>query len=253
MQKSILKISGLLFLFIAIGFTACKSNASQNGVGGTLAADAFEKKMNETADAQIADVRTPGEYSDGHIKNAINIDWNGDAFETEIQKMDKTKPVFVYCLSGGRSAGAVNKMVDMGFKEIYELDGGMRAWSNAQKLVDMGVVLTEKTETVAKSKGMSMAEYKDVLKTDKLVLVDFNAVWCAPCKEMAPMLEEVAITYKDKLIFLKMDVEENKAVADELKIEYLPTLVLYKNGAIVWSAEGLTLKEPIVNAINKNI
>ena len=86
MQKSILKFSGLVMLFFAISFTACKSNASQNGVGGTLEADAFEKKLNETADAQIADVRTPGEYSEGHIKNAINVNWNGDVFESEIQK-----------------------------------------------------------------------------------------------------------------------------------------------------------------------
>lgn len=252
MQKNILKLSGLLFLFITIGFTACKSNASQNGVGGTLEADAFEKKISETAEAQIADVRTPGEYSDGHIKNAFNIDWNGDAFESEIQKMDKSKPVFVYCLSGGRSSSAVSKMVDLGFKEIYELDGGMRAWYNAQKPVDTGVATTEKAEAVADSKGMTVAEYQDILKTDKLVLVDFNAVWCAPCKEMAPMLDEIASTYKDKVMLLKVDVEKNKEIADALKIENLPTLFLYKNGSIVWNAEGLTLKDVIVTAINKN-
>ncbi len=252
MQKTILKFSGLVVLFIAIGFTACKSNASQNGVGGTLAADAFEKKMNETAGAQIADVRTPGEYSEGHIKNAINIDWNGDVFESEIQKMDKSKPVFVYCLSGGRSSSAVSKMVDLGFKEIYELDGGMRAWYNAQKPVDTGFVTSENTEAVADSKGMTVAEYQAILKTNKLVLVDFNAVWCAPCKEMAPVLDEIATTYKEKVMLLKVDVEENKAVADALQIENMPTLLLYKNGSIVWNAEGLTLKDAIVDAINKN-
>jgi thioredoxin 1 len=69
---------------------------------------------------------------------------------------------------------------------------------------------------------------------------------------MAPVLDEIAATYKDKVILLKVDVEENKAVANALQIENMPTLLLYKNGSIVWNAEGLTLKDAIVDAINKN-
>ncbi|MCK6648635.1 MAG: thioredoxin domain-containing protein [Bacteroidia bacterium] len=248
MKENKFKIAGILFLVLAAAFTSCKQSANQNGVGGTIPADEFEKKLAATENAQIADVRTPGEYSEGHIKNALNINWNGDSFEADIQKMDKNKPVFVYCLSGGRSSSAVSKMVALGFKEIYELDGGMRAWYNGNKPVDTGSAAT----TQEKAQGMSLVEYEQALKTDKLVLVDFNAVWCAPCKQMSPWLDEIATEMKDKVTVLKLDVEENKQIADMLQIENLPTLLLYKNGKVVWNGEGLTLKDVIVDAINKN-
>jgi thioredoxin len=183
------------------------------------------------------------EYAEGHIKNAVNVNWNGDAFETEIQTMDKTKPVFVYCLSGGRSSSAVSKMNELGFKEIYELDGGMRAWYNANKSVESGTT---------EAKGMSMDEFNTQLKTDKLVLVDFNAEWCVPCKKMAPVLHEIANEMSDKLILLEIDVDKHVDVSNELKIESLPTLMLYKNGSVVWSTLGLTEKQEVLEAIKNN-
>ncbi|MBL7884530.1 MAG: thioredoxin [Bacteroidia bacterium] len=242
------KIAKTVFLvFIAlIVFNGCQSSTSENVLGGTLSADEFEQKLNTTENPQIADVRTPEEYSEGFIKGAININYNSNTFETEITKMDKTKPVFVYCLSGGRSASAVSKMIDLGFKEIYELKGGMRAWRNSQKAIATQAQVIEPVDT-----GMTMDEYNQLLKTDKLVLVDFNAVWCAPCKVMSPILDEIAAEFKDKVNVVKIDVDKNKQVADGLQIENLPTFLLYKNGSIVWNNEGLTEKFTIVDAIKK--
>lgn len=245
MKKYILKYTTIAVVIAIASFSSCRTDASQNGLGGTVSADEFEKKISQYPDAQIADVRTPGEYNEGHIKKSLNIDWNGDTFETEIQKLDKQKPVFVYCLSGGRSASAVSKMKDMGFKEIYELDGGMRAWHNNDKPV-------ESATGVSRSEGMSMKEYSELLKTEKLVLVDFNATWCAPCKKMAPIIGELEQEFKDKLQVVKIDVEENVAVADGLKIENIPTLLLYKDGAVIWNHVGLTDKNTLVEIITKN-
>lgn len=243
-KKRIIQLASAVFILL-ISFVACHSDASQNGIGGTISADEFEAKINENAQAQIADVRTPGEYSDGHIKGAVNIDWNNAAFETEIEKFDKEKPVFVYCLSGGRSAGAVSKMKSIGFKQIYELEGGMRSWYNKNKPVDAGATSTE-------AKGMTLVEFNEKLKIDKLVLVDFNAKWCAPCKKMAPVFDEIENEYRDKLLFVKIDVEENKTIADELKIENIPTILLYKNGKVIWNHVGLIEKNTLVEVITKN-
>jgi rhodanese-related sulfurtransferase len=79
-------------------------------------------------------VRTPKEYADQHLDNAVNIDWNGDNFVGQAQKLDKSKPVFVYCLAGSRSKSAANKLHELGFKEIYNLEGGILKW-NAADLV----------------------------------------------------------------------------------------------------------------------
>ena len=76
----------------------------------------------------IIDVRTPAEYSDGHVANAININFSSDSFEKEMNKLDKDKTYLIYCRSGNRSRGALDIMVKMDFKEIYHLSAGIIGW-----------------------------------------------------------------------------------------------------------------------------
>ncbi len=72
----------------------------------------------------LLDVRTPEEYSEGHIEGALNLDIYDKQFSIELDKLDKTKPVYVYCKSGGRSSNASEIMKEKGFKEVYNLVGG---------------------------------------------------------------------------------------------------------------------------------
>ena len=80
-------------------------------------------------DIQLIDVRTPKEYDDGHINDAILIDYFSDDFKTKVQEFDKEKPLYLYCRSGGRSGKASKILKELGFKEIYDLKGGYLAWS----------------------------------------------------------------------------------------------------------------------------
>lgn len=96
----------------------------------------FDKKLKESKEAILIDVRTPGEYAQGHLANALSIDIYADDFKSRISKLDKTKPVFVYCKAGSRSSSAVDIMEDMGFKEIYDLSGGITAWQKANKPIE---------------------------------------------------------------------------------------------------------------------
>lgn len=82
----------------------------------------------EMDDIQLVDVRTPEEYKDGYIENAQNIDFRSPTFEEDISKLDKTKPVMVYCKSGGRSAKCTEKLKNAGFIKIYDLEGGITKW-----------------------------------------------------------------------------------------------------------------------------
>ncbi len=86
------------------------------------------KKLIESGKGVLVDVRTPGEFNNGYIEGAKNINISGD-FVNEIQKLDKNKPIYVYCASGGRSGRAMQQMKGMGFKEVYNLNGGFGAWS----------------------------------------------------------------------------------------------------------------------------
>lgn len=79
---------------------------------------------------QLVDVRTANEFRGGHIKNAINIDFfNAAGFKKSFDKMNREKPIYLYCRSGARSQKAARRLVDMGFSQIYDLKGGYSRWS----------------------------------------------------------------------------------------------------------------------------
>ncbi len=95
----------------------------------TIVDKAAFKSAIETNTVQLVDVRTPEEYKNGHIAYAINIDFlNPDYFSKAIKELNKEKPVFLYCHSGGRSHKAALLLEEMGFKEIYDLKGGYSEW-----------------------------------------------------------------------------------------------------------------------------
>ena len=82
------------------------------------------------------------------------------------------------------------------------------------------------------------SSFNKLLISDKKVLVDFYAEWCAPCKKMAPYLAKMAIEMGDKLTIIKIDADKNKTLLEELKIDGLPTLMLYENNKLIWKNEG---------------
>ncbi len=77
---------------------------------------------------QLIDVRTPGEFAEGHLENAVNINVNSNDFAAQVEKLDKEQPVYIYCKSGGRSGNAGKQLEAMGFKTIYDLKGGILSW-----------------------------------------------------------------------------------------------------------------------------
>jgi len=87
----------------------------------------------------LLDVRTPAECEEGIIEGATVIDYQGKDFMSEIGKLDRNRPVFIYCAAGGRSRQTMTRMTNMGFKEVHDLEGGMEAWREAgQPTVRMG-------------------------------------------------------------------------------------------------------------------
>ncbi len=77
----------------------------------------------------LVDVRTPEEFAQGNIEGAANIDFLNSNFETKIQELDKSTPIYLYCRSGNRSGQSMKKMKALGFTEVYNLMGGYKAWS----------------------------------------------------------------------------------------------------------------------------
>ncbi len=240
MIKIVNKVSLLLLMVFTISFASCQQN---NGKGGKVSADEFEKLLSANSDAQLIDVRSPGEFESGHIKNATNIDVNGADFEPKVNGLNKSKPVFVYCLSGGRSSGAASYMRQSGFKIVYEMPG-IISWRNA------GKPLVEGNAAPETKSGLSLEAYLQKVNSENFVLVDFNAVWCKPCKQLTPILEKIAADKKDKLTLIKIDADENPELLKQKGIEGIPYLELYKGGKLVWKHNGFIDEASILKETN---
>jgi rhodanese-related sulfurtransferase len=85
-------------------------------------------ELMDTEEIQLVDVRTPSEYNEGHVPDAQNINFYDENFDQQIETLDKSKPIIVYCKSGGRSAKCASKLVEKGFEKIYDLEGGFSQW-----------------------------------------------------------------------------------------------------------------------------
>ncbi|MFA7325532.1 MAG: thioredoxin [Candidatus Kapaibacterium sp.] len=259
-RKLLLLVALLPFMLVA-----CTSNDKTETTNGQviserLDAKSFHGKLSETPNAQLVDVRTPEEYNSGHIESSLNLNVYDSNFDKEISKLDKSKPVFLYCRSGGRSSSAASKLVDMGFTEIYDLQGGITAWNaNGLKLSFSGSSKQKDSDGQSGSSteegltGMDGDKYLQLISNnEKLVLVDFNAEWCGPCKKLSPILDKLAKEYSSKIELVKIDVDHNPIIAKQLRIEGLPTLKMYKNGKEVWNYLGLTDEESIKEVIKSN-
>lgn len=108
----------------------CKETRSQNL---NLISVEEMQELVHLEDMQLVDVRTPSEYNEGHVPNAQNIDFWGENFDAKIDELDKTKPIIVYCKSGGRSAKCASKLAAKGFEKIYDLKGGFSQWKLEKK------------------------------------------------------------------------------------------------------------------------
>ncbi len=227
-----------IILVLSLFAAGCRSQNDES----LLAPKEFQQAIATTkGTAIILDVRTPDEFVKGHLDNAINIDWNAgeEAFANQLQHVPKDKPLFVYCQGGGRSAGAVIKLQNMGFTNVRELKGGWVAWNS-----EFGNSAPAKNWT-----GMTMEDFQEKLKTDKVVLVDFNAQWCAPCQKMKPFLHEMQKEMGDKLEVIFIDTDQNPDIATLFKIEALPTLMIYKGGVKEWHHLGYMSKDDLIKQV----
>jgi rhodanese-related sulfurtransferase len=127
-MNRILTLSISVFVF---SFLGCLNGQTQ-AVKTDLTAREFDKKIKELDNEVIVDVRSSGEFVDGAIPEAVNIDWNGKYWTQVIAGLDKNKPYLLYCYSGGRSTDAAEAMRKAGFKDVYNLDGGIEAWRKAE-------------------------------------------------------------------------------------------------------------------------
>lgn len=128
------KIGIICCLFVTISFSISCLDAKVADTDIKLVTAEEMQSILDLEDVQLVDVRTAKEFEEIRIANAQNIDFNSPTFDADVSKLDKAKPVILYCKGGVRSAKCAEKLKDAGFTKIYELEGGISKWQHSEKL-----------------------------------------------------------------------------------------------------------------------
>jgi rhodanese-related sulfurtransferase len=213
MKQKLTFIFSIFTFFYSISCNQISAQGIKN-----LNSDEFEKAILNSTNRILLDVRTPAEHNASHISGSLNMNVNDENFIKQIERLDKTQPVYVYCLSGGRSSTAAAILIENGFKDVYNLSGGISKWKSENK----SVISKEGNE----NKGFSKEDYLALTSSnnDTLVLVDFFAPWCKPCKTINAYLPNLQKDFKGKLKVVKINYDDNPKLVKLLNIETVPHL-----------------------------
>ena len=203
----------------------------------SLSTQDFAKAV-QSGKVQVLDVRTADEYKSGHLDKAMQANWlDGKEFNDRTSHLDRNIPVYIYCLSGGRSGAAAEALRAKGYM-VTNMDGGINAWKrNKKPLVGID----------ANIKQTSASAYQGQIRSTQIVLVDFGAEWCPPCKKMEPVLNQFMKENANKLTLVKMDGGVETELMKTLKVDALPTFILYKNGKEIKRKQGIMSKEELTS------
>lgn len=233
--------------FLALGVSLSILGCANGQLYQNVDAGTFNNFV-KSSNGIVLDVRTQQEYSRGHIEGSTLISTADPKFVDKVKLLQKDKPLYIYCLTGSRSRAVANYLSQNGYSKVYNLTRGIVEWHQ------MGLPLVQSNVVAASTnKTYSTNEFQNLLTQNNVVLVDFHAPWCAPCKKMAPDIEKLKQAYKGKAKVEKIDIEVNKELQKNYGVSSIPGLILFKNGKEVWRHTGLISLKELQTLMNKHI
>ena len=198
-------------------------------------------KLLEDNPGVLLDVRTSEEVSKGFLKNASFINFYDDNFLQKASWIKKNQPIYVYCHSGGRSSKAAEMLIELGFREVYNLVGGYSKWIEDGYLVEKGL----KNIKGPNSKFFSKEEIDGILQTKQSVVLVFKTPWCLPCKKLDAVLDSFSKN-RPKWEVVKINMDTNKDLAENYEVKSVPTLLFFKESKQLSSHIGFVNLEDLL-------
>jgi len=175
MKNKIIAIITNLFLA-----TAVLAQTAENKGPAPLELDSFTAKISRQEKPQIIDARSADEFVLNHINGAVNFNLQTEDYANRVQSLNKDKPVFIYSIGTGRSGQLAKDLRSKGFKEVYDLQGGIANWVGGGK-----------SYYTSAKKSITLQEYKNIITNNQLVLVDIGSRYCGACKKVKPILDSL--------------------------------------------------------------
>ena len=189
----------------------------------------------------LLDIRTPEEVSKGFLKNASFINFYDENFLQKASWVKKNQPIYVYCHAGGRSSKAAEMLIELGFREVYNLVGGYSKWVEDGYLVEKGL----KNIKGPNSKFFSKEEIDGILQTKQSVVLVFKTPWCLPCKKLDAVLDSFSKNRPNWEV-VKINMDTNKDLAEYYEVKSVPTLLFFKESKQLSSHIGFVNLEDLL-------
>lgn len=212
-----------------------------------LSSAQFQEKIGKE-EGSLLDVRTQGEFANGHIPGAGQLNYYAFDFSQKLLLLPKDQPVYLYCNTGWRSKRAAQILTENGYNQVYNLEKGIMDW----ELFDYPVIIEPNSKTSEVDK-MEPDEFHALINSDTPVFIDFYAPWCAPCRKMMPLIDSIQVKYREEIRVVKINVDASKHLVKQLKISSVPYFTIYKNGTKSFEHFGMLNINEIESVLgNKN-
>ena len=220
----------LLFIFTII--CSCEINNPSSSINNVNILNLSE--LTRDGEYALLDVRTNEERLNGYIANSTHIDYYDEAFYNKINLLDRNKPIYIYCKVGGRSSKAATKIINAGFKKVFNLEGGFLKWSSNNLPIELAKNLNEEITQEYNKLSLDSA-----ITSNENLLLYISTKWCVPCKRMNPVVDSLSNNFANDVKILKLDLDRNMFLNELYDIKSIPLFVLYKNNKKVWFKNGI--------------
>ncbi|HDR67709.1 MAG TPA: hypothetical protein ENN61_01535, partial [Bacteroidaceae bacterium] len=197
--------------------------------------------------ATLIDVRTRGEYANGHITGAGQLNYYALVFKKKLLLLLKDRPLYLYCNTGYRSQKAAEILAKNGYTNVYNLEHGIMEWD----LYDMPVVVEPDAKPDTENK-MEPDEFYALIQSEKPVLIDFYAPWCGPCRQMMPVIDRIKQEAGDRVFIVKINADASKKLVKELQLLGVPYITIYHKGLKTYENQGLMSEKELLSLVEAN-